>query len=96
MSTKELCRSVVDGRVLTLYFGDGSTLVGYLCGIDDFTYRIVDANGNIEIIHKTGAPRVRVGEARYDEEQNKDTLERVVRPFREWVLTNQYGRQEAS
>ncbi len=91
MSSKQLARSVIEGRQVTFDTETG-TFRGYLCGMDDFHWMIVTSNGFQLLIHKS-APVVTMGkDCTYDSEEHKDVLEDVVAPFRRYVEETYFGK----
>lgn len=98
MSSKQLARTVVHGRKVSFQFPSGQVIEGYLCGMDDFHYMVVEpVTGQKHLIHKGGACIITLAdESTYDVEPRFADLERVVAPFREYVDREYFGRQKAS
>lgn len=96
MSTKQLAWSVKEGRPLSLVFpggvpvgqpGQPTTLYGYLAGIDDYNLFIVEPSGQQHLVHKGAPMYVTIGtQASYWDEPNREDLDRLIGPFRSWVL----------
>lgn len=85
MSSKQLARTVIDGRALTLTFAGGNPkpLVGYLCGMDDFHLFIITADSNKHLVHKGSVAMITLDTApRYQGESNYEEMETVIGPFR--------------
>lgn len=83
MSSKQLARTVVDGRRINLTVsGLDQILSGYLCGMDDFHYLIITPDCQTHLIHKGSAPAISLGGLLYESEGRRDDLEKVVGPFR--------------
>jgi len=95
MSTKQLARTVIDGRLLHFRFASGvpSNLKGYLCGMDDFHWMIVTSKGQQHLVHKGSASIITIAdEPSYADEPEREALEKLVAPYRSWVEANVYGR----
>jgi hypothetical protein len=87
MSSRQLARTVVDGKLLTFRFSSGEDLVGYLAGMDDFHWLVLTSEGCMVLVHKGSASRISVAaESTYDDEERLSLLEQVVRPFREYLV----------
>lgn len=84
MSSKQLARTAVDGRMITLIFtGVPQTIDGYLCGMDDFHLFVITPTGKKYLVHKGSIAVVSFAEqANYRVEPNHRELEKVVGPFR--------------
>lgn len=95
LSTKQLARTAVDGKALTIRV-DGENLRGYLCGMDDFHWMIVTPDGEKHLVHKGSASIITLAdEPSYEAEENHDVLERVVGPFREAMIRDHFNRTPA-
>ena len=93
MSSKQLARTVVDGRLLTFHLSTGDSIVGYLCGMDDFHWMIVTLDGGRHLIHKGAAALIDIAsESTYDEEHHNSDLEEIISPFRQVVERGVFGR----
>ncbi len=89
MSSKQLARTVIDGRKITLVpHGDSeATISGYLCGLDDYHLFLVMSDGEKLLVSKGGIFTIRFArEATYNDEENREELEAIVGPFRAFVL----------
>lgn len=94
MSTKQLARTAIDGRLVSFRFPFGSTVQGYLCGMDDFHWMIVTSQGEKQLIHKGSASVIHLAEeSTYTAEPLVDDLEKIVGPFRTAMEAVAYGRQ---
>lgn len=83
MSRKQLTRTVLDGRKVTMSFPSQESLTGYLCGMDDFHWLLVTPEVKKHLVHK-GAPQTVSlhDEPTYEQERQRESLEAVVEPFR--------------
>lgn len=84
MSSKQLARTVLDGKQVTVWDGTSEAPVtGYLCGMDAYHWLIITPDdGEIHLIHKS-APRIKIHrEKTYSVEPSHARLEKVVGPFR--------------
>lgn len=97
MSSKQLARTVIDGRRITLHVpGFEGPINGYLCGMDDFHWMVVTSVGEKYLVHKASASAIHIAdESTYDSERCRGTLECVVGPFRRFVEAEFFGRQGA-
>jgi len=85
LSTKQLVRTVLDGRILRFSFSVDHAIEGYLCGMDTYHWMIVSPDGHKHLIHKSKASLVTLGSISYSAEDNHVDLEKIVGPFRDWV-----------
>ncbi len=93
MSSKQLARTVVDGRLLTFHLLNGESIKGYLCGMDDFHWMIVTTDEEKHLIHKAAAALIKIApEPTYDEKHRSSGLEEVISPFRQLVERGVFGR----
>jgi hypothetical protein len=87
VSTKQLAYTVRDGRKVTFYL-EGRVLSGYLAGMDGYHWLLITPELKIFLIHKSCA-FVDLGtldeEPSLSTEKNKDEIERLVLPFRQWL-----------
>lgn len=90
VSEKELARTVQEKREVTFTTHTGDTLKGFVCGWDNFHWKIVDHKGFVHLVHKS-APLVTIG-AR---QELKKEVEQVVAPFRSYLAQNR-GQREHS
>jgi hypothetical protein len=92
-STKQIVQTVKDGR--KVYFktvvGDIS---GYVAGMDDYHWMVVTPAENLttHLVHKS-APLISLGRAStYQDEDTKEEMDKIIAPFRQWVLRTYFGR----
>lgn len=95
MSTKQLARTVFDGRKVTFSFPPSQVCIeGYLCGMDDFHWMVITPGGKKHLIHKGGASVISLSdESTYANEPRLVELESVVAPFRAAMEADVLGRQ---
>lgn len=79
MSRKTLGHAVRRWKMLTFTLAPGWEIRGWLCGLDDYHYKVVDISGNIHLIHKSQAVVTISDEA---EVLITDDLREIVSPFR--------------
>ena len=92
MSSKQLARTVHDGKMLTFHLTTGDDIKGYLCGMDDYHWMIVTTDGEIHLIHKGGAIVIDISaQATYHEKHKTAELEQVIAPFRDHVEGKFFG-----
>lgn len=99
LSTKQLIRTVLDGRKVTFHLHGGLEVTGYLCGMDDFHWMVVTPGGEQYLIHKASAPLIDLSDSakKYASEPSEvhRRLEKVVGPFRRYVEVEFFGRTGA-
>jgi hypothetical protein len=92
MSDKQIAHAVVNDIPVTFrIIGTGNPLVevvGWVCGVDDFHWNVVDAQGFTKLIHKTTA----IVEPHSDSLAPTEAAEAVVAPFRKHIEATIYGR----
>lgn len=93
MSSKQLARTVLDGKKVTFRFTSGEMVEGYLCGMDDFHWMVVTSEGRKHLVHKGSASIIDLADdPSYADEENHSSLEQVVGPFRRFVEGAYFGR----
>ena len=96
MSSKQLARTVLDGRRLTFRLTSGAEVEGYLSGMDDFHWMVVTSQGQKFLLHKGSTALIALGdESSYKDEPLYYEMEKVIRPFREFVSREYFGREPA-
>lgn len=94
MSSKQLARTVLDGRRLTFRLNSGAEIEGYLSGMDDFHWMVVTPDGQKYLLHKGSTALIALGdESTYKTEPLHFEMEKIVRPFREFVSREYFGRE---
>ncbi len=94
MSSKQLARTVIDGRILTFHLLTGDSINGYLCGMDDYHWMIVTTDGGKHLIHKGAAALIKIAsEPTYDEKHRSESIEEIILPFRRLVEREIFGRE---
>lgn len=98
MSTKQVAHTVVDGKLIIFRpfptFPD-FTITGYVYGMDDYHWAVVEPSGAKHLVHK-GAPIFTLAdESTFDSEPLKESLTKLVGPFRRYVEENFFGRNGA-
>lgn len=87
VSTKQLAYTVRDGRIVAFHL-EGQVIAGYLAGMDGYHWLVITPSLEIHLVHKSCA-RVDLGKldqkASLPNEANKDEIERLVLPFRQWL-----------
>ena len=85
MSSKQMARTVLDGRMVTFTWPQsGAMVTGYLCGMDDFHWMVIEPSTTKHLVHKGQSPLISFAAKKsYDGELNKAALEQVIGPFRE-------------
>ena len=88
MSSRQLARTVLDGRLLRFSLTSGSAIEGYLCGMDDYHWMVVTSSVEKHLIHKGATTHVTLLDASYDTEEKHADLEAIVGPFRRHLENN--------
>lgn len=52
-SDKQIAFAVKDGKPVRVYFDDCLQIQGWICGIDDYHWGVVDASGEVNLVHKS-------------------------------------------
>lgn len=96
MSTRQMVKTVMDGRLVTLALVNGQQVDGYLGGMDDYHWLIVRPDAEVVLVHKAAALTVTFAkDCRYVRENHHDAIEKIVGPFREYVAKTYYGRDSS-
>lgn len=92
MSLKQLGRTVLDGRKVTWYVLGVGDITGYLAGIDDDSWFVLEPTEKTEkkvrrrIIQKGLCPALEIHDHRtYDEEPLREEMERQISRFRTYL-----------
>lgn len=94
MSTRQLARTVIDGRQVRFVATAGADdIYGYLAGQDDYHWLVIMPDTKTALVHKGSTPQILLGEATYRDEPNFDELEKVVGPFRGFIERTMFGRE---
>lgn len=85
MSSKQMARTVLDGRMVSFRWpASNAEVTGYLCGMDDFHWMVIEPSTTKHLVHKGQTPMISFATKKtYDGEPNKAALEQVIGPFRE-------------
>jgi hypothetical protein len=88
VSTKQMAYTVRDGCKVTFLFEHLPSVSGYLVGMDGYHWKVITPDLDIYLIHKASAC-VNLGklnqESSLKTEENKDEIERLVVPFRQFL-----------
>lgn len=87
---KQIWFAVAHDRPVEVTFPDGSTLEGWVCGMDDFHWGVCHGSGQVTLVHKS-VPKVSI----LDGEMYgpvPDLIEQVVAPFRDSVMREHFGQ----
>lgn len=95
LSSKQLARTVIDGKRVTFRVGPEAEVVGYLCGMDDFHWMVVTPDTQVHLVHKGQASIITLAdESTYEGEPQHEALEKIVAPFRAFVQGSFFGRAQ--
>jgi hypothetical protein len=94
-STKAMARAAVDGRLITFSFSEERAISGYLIGMDDFHWVIVEMGRgpNTNLIHKS-VPHVAIGNPNLanESEEFQKRVREMGEPFWSYCKKNYLGR----
>lgn len=99
MVDKQLWQALKNGQMITFLIFDGDPVTGYLAGMDDETYFVLQPRGTEFfkkiIIQKHGTPQLEIHQdSTYHEAiPYFDEMEKIIAPFRTYVLHNHLGQQ---
>lgn len=97
MSSKQLAHTVMDGKQVDFHLTGGMVVSGYLAGMDDYHWMVIDPQGKVSLVHKGSAILVQPWTREtYSTEVAKTDLEAVIQPFRKWVGRHFFGRSAAT
>ena len=90
-----MARTVLDGKQVTFKWpSSGAEITGYLCGMDDFHWMVIEPSTTKHLVHKGSAPLISfAGTKTYDDEPNRKALEQVIAPFRTALVDQGLIRQ---
>lgn len=90
-SDRQIASAVKDGHALRVVLPNGDAIEGWVFGVDNYHWGIVDAGGSTHLVHKS-APCVSV----LDWLTMPPTLEEIVGPFRDYVMREHFGQTVAA
>lgn len=99
MVDKQLWQALKNGQLITFLVFDGDPVTGYLAGMDDETYFVLEPQKNSffkkKFIKKYGNPMFEIHpEHSYTEDiPFFEEMEKIIAPFRTYVLHNHLGQQ---
>lgn len=98
MTRRQLFQTVKSGQRITFSVFDADPVTGYLAGIDDDHFFVLepqhDRGFHKKIIREGCCPVFLIHpEASYDDEPEKEEMDVIIRPFRSWVLSQVYGQK---
>lgn len=82
VSTREMLRAAIQGNLLVFKMTDGSSVAGYLGGLDDYHWKVVRSNGGVLLVHKGSAMVVEILAPSLDAEDLKADIIQILGPFR--------------
>ena len=96
VSSKQLARTVKDGRKVSFWLSSGLEISGYISGMDDYHWFLVTPENRKHLIHKGLASLITLhDESTYATEPLWELLEQTIAPFRDHVLAHYFGEQYA-
>lgn len=98
LSRKQIARSVLNGQQVTCTSAGIEVATGYVFGMDDFHWAVVSPGGETTLVHKAGTHVKIHPDHTYDglPEDQRETLEPMIRPFRDFVSKSVFGRSVTS
>lgn len=101
MTRRQLFQTVKSGQRITFSVFDADPVTGYLAGIDDDHFFVLEPEHNSgfhkKVIREGCCPVFLIHpEPSFDDEPDKEEMERIISPFRSWVLSQIYGQKSRS
>lgn len=99
MVDKQLWQALKNGQMITFLIFDGEPVTGYLAGMDDEAYFVLEPRGTEFfkkiIIQKHGTPQfeIHVDSTYHEDIPYFEEMEKIIAPFRTYVLHNHLGQQ---
>lgn len=94
MSDKQLAYAVEHNIPVTFrLLGSNPTVdvTGWVSGMDDYHWSVVDADNQVRLIHK-GTALVEPGR---ESQEPPEEVEKTIAPFRKWVSEHMRGKSDA-
>lgn len=95
MEERQLAQSVIYGRKITFLIFDGEPVEGYLAGLSDNYFYVLEPTNDVEIgfrrkiVNRACNPAFEMhDEITYPNEPNHAKMDEIIRPFRGWVSKN--------
>lgn len=100
MSVRQLGQTVRHGQKVTFLIFDGDPVTGYLAGMDDEHYFVLQPGHDHgedcftkNLIRKHGSPHMTIhSNSTYNNEPLREEMELIVGPFRTWVMNHVFHR----
>lgn len=89
-SDKQIAKTVRDGKAIEFSLVDGVSLTGWVYGMDDFHWGVVDGGGRTHLVHKAAATRVSILDS---EGAPPAVVTEVAGRFRDYVMKTYFGQQ---
>lgn len=91
-SDKQIAHAVADSRQVQVGV-NGSTINGYVMGMDDYHWVVVDTKTTVHLVHKS-APLFTIGRRTLSDELQtvQDELTPMLAPFQQFVLRELLGQ----
>lgn len=88
VSRKTIALAAIEERMLTFSLGPDWKIRGFVCGMDDYHWKVVDAGGNVHLIHKGRAVvTIHSIQNSLDDEgwsdEHRALLRPIIAPFKE-------------
>ena len=89
-------QSVKDRKAVRITLVTGEVLTGWIYGVDDYHWGLVEADGSTHMVHKT-APCLSVVDASIGDlrEEYRSEVEALADPFRRYVMKHHFNSQPA-
>lgn len=78
ISTKEFERAAAEGRMVTLRRNESIERRGYVAGMDDYHWRLVDTSGAVMLCHKALWPEVYFSSQPTLDDEPEDVRNRII------------------
>ena len=93
VSRKTIALAAIEERMVTFTLGPDWKINGFVCGMDDYHWKVVDGGGNVHLIHKSQAVvTIPSGDAVVDNslsdtsawtDEQRAMLRPIIAPFKE-------------
>lgn len=96
MSDKQVNAAVRDNRQVQALLHDGTQVAGWICGVDDYHWALVDESAVVHLVHKS-APSLTILRPTLDTLlplDQRGAILKIVNPYRSHVLRVAFSMSE--
>lgn len=94
-SDKQVAQSVKDRTPVRVTLADDSVIDGWIYGMDDFHWGIVDSGGDTYLVHKS-APALQFLSYPVLKTGERDSVAEKTEPFRDYVMRNFFAQHQTA